>query len=199
MKKSHISRDLDFLFEIGTLRRVPRGWQQHLSHDVATVPEHSFRVMYLALIIAQMEGFADEALVMKMALLHDVAETRVSDLSYVQKVYVEANEHAAATDLFAGTSLEHMQETLVAYEARKERAAQIVKDADNLDVDLELREFEDLGHKLPKKWLTNRTMVRDEKLYTESAKQLWDAIQTADPDNWHLTTNKWKRIPQAGK
>jgi hypothetical protein len=74
-----------------------------------------------------------------------------------------------------------------------------VKDADNLDVDLELREFEDLGHKLPKKWLTNRTMVRDEKLYTESAKQLWDAIQTADPDNWHLTTNKWKRIPQAGK
>ena len=43
-----------------------------------------------------------------MALVHDMAETRVSDHSYVQKVYVQADEHSAANDLFAGTSFEDL-------------------------------------------------------------------------------------------
>lgn len=195
---NNLDRDLELLFEVGSLRHMPRGWKQHLNHNVATVPEHTFRVMYVALILARMEQFADEALILKMALVHDVAETRVSDLSYVQKVYVTADEEKAADHFFEGTSLADYRKTLHAYEERKNKAAQILKDADNLDVDLELREFANAGHALPEKWLKNRRMVRDEKLYTESAKQLWDAIQTADPDAWHMAANKWKHIPHAG-
>ena len=43
---------------------------------------------------------------MKMALFHDLPEARVSDLSYVQKVYASADEDRATTDMLAETSLE---------------------------------------------------------------------------------------------
>jgi hypothetical protein len=85
------------------------------------------------------------------------------------------------------------------YEDRDSIEAKIVKDADNLDVDMELKELDEQGSKLPAKWATNRKLVRDEKLYTESAKKIWDAIQTSDPSSWHMNNNKWIKIPDAGK
>jgi hypothetical protein len=45
----------------------------------------------------------------------------------------------------------------------------------------------------------NRALVRNEKLYTESAKKLWDSLNEVDVDSWHMETNKWNRIPDAGK
>jgi len=54
------NRDLEFLFEIASLRNVPRGWRQHLGVDCASVLEHVVRTAFLALIIARREGGADE-------------------------------------------------------------------------------------------------------------------------------------------
>jgi putative hydrolase of HD superfamily len=194
------SRDIDFLYEIASLRNVPRGWRQHLGFDVASDLEHTFRLIWLALLISRMEKLGDENLIIKMALVHDVAETRTSDHSYVQKVYVTADDERAADDMFKGTSFADLREVLKQYEKRDTIEAKIVKDADNLDIDLELKEIEELGSKLPQKWTqNNRKLVRDEKLYTESAKQLWDQIQASDPSNWHRNMNKWLTDPTAGK
>lgn len=195
-----MKKDIDFLFEIGTLKNVQRGWRQHMGTDVANVLEHSFRVMYIALILARMEKVKDEEKIMKMVLAHDMAETRTSDLSYVQKVYVKADEDRAAKEMFGGTVLENLEtEILKEYEERKSTESRIVKDADNLDVDLELKELETRGHQLPKKWRALRKKVRDEKLYTKSAKKMWDLIQKSDTENWHMNINKWIKIPSAGK
>lgn len=136
---------------------------------------------------------------MKMALAHDIAETRVSDHSYVQKVYVQSDEAQATRDMFAGTKLGGFISIIEAYERRDTIEAKIVKDADNLDIDLELKELEEKGHQLPIKWRGLRRMIREEKLYTESAKHIWDEIQMADVSSWHITMNKWLRIPSAGK
>ena len=193
-------RDIDFLYEIGSLRNVARGWRQHIAMDCASDLEHMYRVMWLALILARMEGGADESKVLKMALVHDVAETRVSDLSYVQKVYVKADEESAARDTFAGTSIsDYQSEVLADYERRDSIEAKIVKDADNLDIDLELKELEERGSKIPEKKAATRKMVRDTKLYTKSAKKLWDMIQVSDVAAWHTETNKWIKDPNAGK
>ena len=195
-----MKKDLELLYEIGTLKNVQRGWRQHLGMDVANILEHSFRVMYLALILARMEKVKNEEKIMKMVLVHDIAETRVSDLSYVQKSYVTADEERAAKEIFEGTILQNLeQEVLKEYEERKSIEAKIVKDADNLDIDIELKELEWRGAVLSKKWPGFRKMVRDEKLYTKSAKKLWDAIQKSDPHDWHENINKWVRIPGAGK
>jgi len=194
------SRDIDFLYEIGSLRNVPRGWRQHLGFDVASDLEHTYRLIWLALLISRMEKQGDENVIIKMGLVHDIAETRTSDHSYVQKVYVTADEARAADDMFKNTMFGDLREVLKQYEHRDSIEAKIVKDADNLDIDLELKEIEEMGSKLPGKWdKLNRRMVRDTKLYTESAKKIWDQIQDSDPSNWHRNMNKWLTDPNAGK
>ena len=191
---------MEFLYEIGTLRNLPRSWKQVLGMDVANDLEHMVRVMFLALIIARSEGVKDEGKILKMVLVHDLAETRTGDFNYVQKVYVDPDEHRAAKDLFAGTVLDSLRQTFLSeYEERKSIEAKIVKDADNLDVDIEMKEFEEQGSLLPKKWKAFRRKVRDEKLYTKSAKKLWELIEKSDPASWHMTANKWVKMPKAGK
>jgi putative hydrolase of HD superfamily len=193
-------RNIEFLFEIGSLRNLQRGWRQHLGIDCASDLEHTLRVIWLALIIARKEKVKNEEKIIKMALIHDIEETRTSDLSYVQKVYVNADGERAAKDLFAGTILNDFYKSIFEeYEKRKSLEAKIVKDADNLDVDLELKELEERGSQMRKKWRSFRKKVRNEKLYTKTARKIWDVIQKADASSWHLAANKWLKISKAGK
>ncbi len=192
-------RDIEFLYEIGSLRNMDRGWRQHLATKVANDLEHTVRVAWLALILARREGKGDEATILKMALSHDICETRISDLSYVQKVYVTADEERAVHDLFEGTSLQDYEQVVAAFEKRDTIEAKLVKDADNLDIDIELKELEEKGHQIPGKWRVFRRKIRDEKLYTDAARAVWDEIQTSDPASWHGKANKWLKIPDAGK
>ncbi len=194
-------RDIEFLYEIGSLRNVQRGWRQHLAKDCANDLEHTYRVIWIALMLARKEGVTDENKVIKMALVHDLAEARTSDLSYVQKVYVKADEDKAAHDTFDGTSVnDFYSEILSEFEKRDSLEAKIVKDADNLDAQIELKELEETGSKIATKWMaTFRKLVRKEKLYTRAAKDLWDALDEADVADWHMKANKWLKIPGAGK
>lgn len=198
MKKT--DRNIDFLYEIGSLRNIQRGWRQHFGMDVANILEHTMRVVFLALILARKEGAKDEEKIIKMALVHDLAETRTTDLSYVQKVYVNADEEKSADHLFEGTNIWDLRsKVLHEYEERKSIESRIVKDADNLDIDIELKELEERGSLLPKKFEVFRKHVRKEKLYTKSAKKMWDDIQKSDPVNWHKLANKWIKLPNSGK
>ena len=186
-----IDRDLELLYEIGTMRHMPRGWIQHLGGRPASVLEHSVRVAFLALMLARKEGKGDPEIILKMALLHDLAEARISDLSYVQKLYVKADEDRAIHDSLKGTLLEDLEEVVKAYESKETIEAQLVKDADNLDIDLEMKELEEQGHTVVRKWKVNREKVRNEMLYTQAGKDVWDSIQNSDPSAWHLRNNKW--------
>lgn len=193
-------RNIEFLFEIGSSRNMQRGWRQHLGMDCANDLEHTLRVVWLALIIARKEKIKNEEKIIKMALIHDIEETRTSDLSYVQKVYVNADGERAAKDLFYGTILNDFYKSVFKeYEERKSIESKIVKDADNLDVDLELKELEERGSQMPRKWSSFRRKVRNEKLYTKAAKEIWDDIRKTDVASWHLVANKWLKIKKAGK
>ena len=194
------SRDIEFLYEVGSLRYQQRTWRQQVGLDVANDLEHTIRVIWLSLILARREGVKNEEKIIKMALIHDIGETRTGDHNYIQRVYVETQEEKAAKHLFSKTSLEDFTDNpLHEYEQRISLESQIVKDADNLDVDLELRELANQGSKMLTKWRKARRLVRDEKLYTQSAKNLWDELDKVDVADWHLTANKWYKIPSAGK
>jgi len=192
-------RDLEFLYEIGSLRNIPRAWIQHLGVPCASNLEHMMRVVFLALLIARREGKGDENTIIRMALVHDLAETRTADLAYVHKVYTDTHDLRAAHDLFAGTSFIDLEAIHTLYKKRVSIEAKIVKDADSLDIDLELKEFEEQGHKLPGKWAKMRKFVRDKKLYTKTAKKLWDELQRSNVAQWHMEANKWKKLPNAGR
>jgi len=200
MAKKDIKKDVEFLYGIGSLRNVGRTWEQVIGMPCASVLEHTVRVAFLALLIARMEGEKNEEKILKMALVHDLAEARTGDTNAIHAVYVERDEHKAAHDLFNSTAFSDLNTTLVAeYKERKTKVSQIIKDADNLDCDLELKELEERGSKMRAKNLPNRKLIRNKKLYTKSARRLWDEINTSDPSSWYLGTEKWWRMKDAGR
>lgn len=187
-------RDIEFLYEIGTLRYFLRDWKRVLGMDSASVTEHIFRVAFLALIIARGEKCKNEEMILKMALIHDIPEIRTGETGYVQAIYAKKDEERAIKDAVKETELADFEEILREYNKRKTLEAKIVKDADNLDVDLEIKELEARGSSWFRKSKHLRRVVRDKKLYTKTAKKIFDMIQKSDPDSWHLKANKWAKI-----
>lgn len=196
----NLQRDLEFLYEIGCLRHIQRTWKQFLNPDFADLSDHLLRVIWIALTLAKYEGIKNTGKILKMALIHDVSESRSVDSHYVSRQYVERHEHEAITDTLEGTAVR--DEFLAIWEEYERRdciEAKIVKDADSLDVDLELKEQEFRGLRLGEDTFEGRKFVAQTKLFTESAKQFWAAIQTSNPNSWHIqgknrfTTGDWRK------
>ncbi len=186
-KNESANRDVDFLYEMGNIRFIERMWRRFLRDDFANLAEHHFRMFWIAMIIAARETNVDTGKIAKMVLIHDIAESRAGDVDYLARQYVERNEELAIKDMLADTSIEEEFYALwQEYEDRSSLEAKIVKDADNLDVDLELSEQAAKGSKLEGHWASNREYVASEKLYTKTAKELFAQIRTANPHNWHL-------------
>jgi putative hydrolase of HD superfamily len=149
--------------------------------------------------MAKYEGVKDIGKVVTMALIHDLGESRSGDVHYISRLYTSRDEELAVEDIFLGTSLRNeMVELWKEYEKRETLEAKIVKDADNLDVEFELKEQEAKGEILRKYWLEARKVVF-KNLYTASAKKMWKEIQTSNPHDWHFfarnrfTAGDWKK------
>src|SRR3990167_5189773 len=182
-----MDRDIEFLYEIGTLRFTPRQWQRFLNADFANLAEHHFRVIWVALIIAKYEK-ADSNKVLKMALVHDICESRTGDADYLSRQYVQRNEELGLKDMLAKTILEKDEFINLwrEYENLESLEAKIVKDADSLDVDFELNEQEIRGFKLKHAWKNQRGWVSKNRLRTKTAKKLLEKLQKSDPNAWHI-------------
>ncbi|MEX1014956.1 MAG: HD domain-containing protein [Candidatus Paceibacterota bacterium] len=190
-EKNNISKDVDLLFEISAFRNLDRTWKQFLNPDVANNSEHSFRVAWIALTLARYEEDLNEEKIIKMALAHDLSESRCGDVHYLSRQYVERNEKLAIEDMFEGTS--HMIEIkslIDEYEKRESKESRIVKDADNLDVQIELRELEFKGHSMGEIFNKDRKENVYSKLFTDTARKFWDKICESDPHNWHVNSKR---------
>jgi len=192
------NRNLEFLYEIGTLRFIPRIWRQFLNKDFANLSEHIFRVMWTAIIIAKEEK-ADIDKVIKMALVHDIVESRNSDVHYLSRMYTKRDDETAIKDILKDISIEkEFLDIFNEYEERKSIEAKIVKDADNLDVDIELQEQYVNGIKVKEDFQVMRDRVY-EILFTDTAKKMWKEIQNSNPHDWHVNGNNrftngdWKK------
>ncbi len=185
-----MDRDLELLYELGALRHMPRQWQRFHMANVANNAEHMFRVIWIALTIAKREGKdVDTEKIVKIAMAHDVAESRTGDVDYLSRQYVDRHEDKALADMFEDTSLgEEFIALLKEYEERKTLEARIVKDADNLDVDMELREQSATGIKLAGEdsWTNMRKHVGETKLFTAAAREMHKAIWLSNPHDWHM-------------
>lgn len=195
-------KNVDFLYEIGSLKNIPRIWQQLLGGEsVANNIEHSFRVIVIALMISKMEGEDDQEKIMKMALFHDLCESRSVDIAFLHKEYVDRHEEKSQADQMSETIFgKDIIDLLKEYRERKTIESHIVKDADNLECDLELRELEKRGVKTATKFIEGHRPEVAEKLFTDSAKKLWKQIYSRDPDAWHLDlNNNWVKSDKFNK
>ncbi len=181
--KKNLKRDVEFLFEIGAIRFIPRAWRQFLLTNVASISEHTFRAIWLALIIARYERVRDIEKVLKLTLVHDLPESRTGDVNYIQRMYSTRNEQLAAKEMFTGTIFaEEFSSLWREWEARKTIEAKVAKDADNLEFDLEIIEQEAMGMR---HWTLTRRKRMRHFLYTKTARRMLDLIHSADPDDWH--------------
>lgn len=78
-------KDLDFLYEMGCIRFIQRTWKHFLNADFQNLAEHHFRVAWIALMLAKLEKAQNADKILKMALVHDLAESRTGDVNYLQR------------------------------------------------------------------------------------------------------------------
>ncbi|MFA5126555.1 MAG: HD domain-containing protein [Patescibacteria group bacterium] len=181
---------IDFLFEIGTMKKLPRIHQQMLlSQDLSdNIASHSYRVAVIAWFLAKMEN-SDPYKAVTMGLLHDIKEVRSGDHNYVHKKYVKIFEEEIAKDQLGSLPFTDLYELNEEYEARQSQVAIIAKDADLIDQMLLLKEYAHQGNKEAEIWLTgkgadNKENVQYQNLKTESAKKLGKAILSGKVSEW---------------
>lgn len=186
MESNDLEQDVNFLFEMGNIRLIDRMWRRFHTTNFANLAEHHFRVFWIAMVIATHEGDVDTGKIAKMVLIHDIAESRTGDVDVLSRQYVERHEEMAMQDMLEGSVLEkEFYSIWEEYEKRESIEAKIAKDADNLDVDFELAEQAVVGNaSLQDRKQEMRNFVAKEKLYTATARQLYEQLKSADPHAW---------------
>ena len=179
--------NVNFLFEMGTIRYIDRMWRRFLSPHFANLAEHHFRVFWIAMVIAAQEKNVDTGKIAKMVMVHDIAESRAGDVDYLSRQYVERYEELGIKDMLDGTSIkEDFFAIWQEYETRESLESKIVKDADNLDCDFELAEQVAQGNESILKAKSYRIEKIRPRLYTETAKKIFDEVKRTNPHDWHI-------------
>ncbi len=185
---------VNFLFEVGMLKKTPRTGYQFLGSGGETVAEHSFRTAVIGYLLATQEPGADSMKATLMCLFHDLHEARTGDQNYVNKRYVRVDEEKALKDLTKGLPIGNQILSLseefnegITLESR------ISRDADQIDLILELKEQQDLGNKYATEWL--RYALK--RLETEVAKEMAAEILKTDSTEWWFEkrTELWAKGP----
>lgn len=180
---------INFLFEVGMLKKTPRTGYQFLGSGQESVAEHSFRTAVIGYLLSQQEAGADTYKITLMCLFHDFHEARTGDHNYVNKKYVKVDEDKAVQDLskdlpFGDDIISLTRE----FNEGDSLEARISRDADQLDLILELKEQQDLGNRSAKDWLGYAL----KRLQTESAKRLAEeAMNTTYSDWWFEKKSDW--------
>ncbi|MGH9934742.1 MAG: HD domain-containing protein [Blastocatellia bacterium] len=148
---------ISFLAELTRLKSVPRiGWLLRGVRDVESVASHSFGVAVIAMLLADRARARGVQVnverLLRMALLHDLTESRTGDLPstikrYFGKASIKAADERIAREIFAdlGDFSESYLELWFDYEHRASVESRLVKAADKLDLLVQSREYEKGG------------------------------------------------------
>jgi putative hydrolases of HD superfamily len=177
---------VNFLFEVGMLKRTPRTGYQFLGTGKESVAEHSFRTAVIGYLLSRQEKSVDPFRTTLLCLFHDLPEARTGDHNYVNKRYVQVEEERAmkdvARDLPVGPELVGL---LQEFNAGESPEAMLSRDADQLDLILSLKEQQDLGNRYAKDWIEYAV----KRLRTESAKRMAGQILETDSTDWWFEKN----------
>lgn len=144
---------IDLFLETATLKRLPRtGWVMRGVPYVESVADHSFGVAFVALALADaLDEDLDLEKVLVMAVLHDLAEVRLTDLpvSAVRlipgEVKSEAEAKAIAGLLAPLPGGERLKALWQAFEDRTSLEGCLVRDADKLEMMVQCLRYEMAG------------------------------------------------------
>ena len=139
-----VERTYHLLADTMKLKHLARtGWKRTASPN-ESVADHSFGVAIIALALAKMESLnpTDEALLLKRALLHDLHEVKIGDLTPDEKKKTMPDEAGVELEMLTGTHLEDELPNLQSHS----RLAVLANDADKLDMLLRAIENANAGN-----------------------------------------------------
>lgn len=177
---------LKWVVECGHLKKVPRaGWLKVGITNPESVAEHSFRTALIGFLLALLEG-GDEKLAAFLSLLHDLPESRISDLDHTNKAYLDPPpnlEEKVFSDQIKGLP-PAIKDKLKELTKRNGIEKRCVRDADRLECALQAAEYGTYGYKGTDKILKDSV----NNLEGETAKSLGIFLLNMYEDN------KLKRI-----
>ena len=178
---------LGLLLESASLKRMPRsGWLMRDVPHVESVAEHSYGVALVALGLADALAADDGAghsldleKVLVMALLHDLAEVRLTDLSLratrlISEEVKSQAEASAMADLLAPlNTADRLKDLWQAFEDQTSPEGRLVRDADKLEMMIQCLRYEQSG--------------------SRGLDEFW---QTMDARQWHypISTDLYRRL-----
>jgi putative hydrolase of HD superfamily len=173
----------NLLFEAAQLKRTPRSGFNFLGAGRESVAEHTFCTVFIAWVMARMATNVDALHLMSMCLVHDLPESRMGDLNYVQKQYVTVDEDTAINHMGGGALLgSDISDLVHEFNKGETLEARLARDADQISLVIELKTLADIGFKSPHKWLP----AVQKRLLTETGKQIAKDIAQTDWDSWWL-------------
>ncbi len=171
----------DFLFEVGMLCKTPRSGYQFLGSGRESVAEHVLRTVFIGYALCKLNPSLNELRVLKMCVLHDLPEARTGDMNYVNKKYVQVDEAKAVRELTEGLFFgDDIRQAIEEFNAKETMESRIARDADQIALILQLKEYGDLGNKYSDEWIKYAL----QRLCTEEGKKLAERIIQTDSSHW---------------
>ncbi|KAF9626022.1 hypothetical protein IFM89_030690 [Coptis chinensis] len=148
-KKSSSSSAIDFLTLCHSLKTTKRkGWINHGIKGPESIADHMYRMALMALIVGDLTG-VDRERCIKIAIVHDIAEAIVGDITPrdgIPKEEKSRREQAALNEMCAvlggGLRAQEIQELWAEYENNSSLEANLVKDFDKVEMILQALEYE---------------------------------------------------------
>jgi len=166
-------RDLVKFFETtGKLKRTPRvGWVEVGIQKPESVADHIFRTSILCMVYSDLEGL-DELKLLRMALIHDLPEAIIGDLTPSRKTTrSKEKENSAMNQMLSLLPKEQRKKYMTdwnEYQEGKSREAKAVRQLEKLEMALQAKEYEEAG-------LTRQSLKR----FIESAEEaiVWPQLR----------------------
>ncbi|MEE8167456.1 MAG: HD domain-containing protein [Candidatus Hydrothermarchaeales archaeon] len=171
MNAKHLLRLIE---EVERLKLTSReGWKLRGVREAESVAEHALGVAFLSMLLADEEKL-DVEKVIRMALLHDLQEARVGDISIFSPRYPEKREiEERAID----EALKHFpgyRKLWGEYVKGKSPEAKSVKQADKLELLIQALEYERKGYDVGDFW-------DEEYEFNGLARELYELLKKARP------------------
>ncbi|MER6606451.1 HD domain-containing protein [Streptomyces sp. NPDC000927] len=184
---NHDTGTTGYLLEMGALKRGKRsGWWIAGVKDPETIAEHSWRTAVVGSVLAMMEG-ADPAKVALLCTFHDTQETRVGDIPWIGRRYINVakNEDVTADQVADAHPVvaNGIKAIVDEYENSDSLEVLVAHDADKLECMIQGLEYLQQGYPAAQEWVDSTRA----KLKTPSALALAEAAQTMSLAEWQRT------------
>ncbi|GAQ89337.1 HD domain containing protein [Klebsormidium nitens] len=176
---------VNFLTLIQSLKTTKRtGWINHGVAGPESIADHMYRMAMMAFMIDPKDAAVDRDRCIRMAIVHDVAEALVGDITPDDGISKEEKNRreAAAMEhmcLLLGETpqAQEMRDLWLEYDAASTLEAKLVKDFDKLEMILQAQEYEASQGKV-----LDDFFVAAGRIQTDIGKKLADEIVVRRPN-----------------